>query len=314
MDRYQTTKEYIWTGRVDSQSDPSQFRMHQIMRPIDINQWSNEKPGFSLLGYACDEGVRRNKGKVGAIEGPEAFRKAFANLANHDISLVHDLGDITCPDEDLSATQTQLSTVVARALQAKQQLVVIGGGHDIAYGHFNGIRQAFGKNAKIGIINFDAHFDLREVDELPSSGTPFWQIAQEENDFNYCCIGIQRSANTRKLFETAEENRVLIIERNSMAIKQAQTLVRDYIDAVDYLYLTVDLDGFDVSLCPGVSAPTVNGFSYQELLPYLNLITKSNKLISMDIAELNPRYDRDQQTAKMAAYLTYEVMSNWLKK
>ncbi|MDW3192414.1 MAG: formimidoylglutamase [Cytophagales bacterium] len=311
MDRYQLTDSSIWTGRIDSQTDISQYRVHQIVKPIHIHQLPNYGPGFSLLGYACDEGVRRNKGKVGAVDGPQAFRKALANLAAHDIAAIHDLGDITCHDANLGSTQAQFSEIVAKALLAKQQLVVIGGGHDIAYGHFNGIRKALGNEAKIGIINFDAHFDLREVKEHPSSGTPFWQIAQEEDDFNYCCIGIQRSGNTKKLFDTAKENDVLVIERNSMADKDSQSLVQHFIASIDYLYLTVDLDGFDMSLCPGVSAPTVNGFTFQEIIPFLHLITESKKLISMDIAELNPHYDREQQTAKMAAYLTDEVMNKW---
>lgn len=311
MDRLQPPNQTIWTGRIDSQSDPTQFRLHQIIKAVDINQLKGLDSGFSLLGYACDEGVSRNKGKIGAISGPEAFRKALANLAAHDLPAIHDLGNITCKDEKLEATQEQFSNAVSEALQAKQKLIAIGGGHDIAYGHFGGIRKALGKEAKIGIINFDAHFDLREVSEQPSSGTPFWQIAQQETDFNYCCVGIQQSANTKKLFRTAEENGVSVILRNDIGEQRAEKLLKDFIGSIDFLYLTIDLDGFDMSLCPGVSAPTANGFSYQEVLPYLHMIMTSEKLISADIAELNPTYDQRQQTAKIAASLAYEIMSNW---
>lgn len=311
MDRLSPTDASIWSGRVDSETDKSQFRMHQLVNTVDFRQLHHTDPGFALLGYACDEGVRRNKGKVGAVEGPEAFRKAFSNLAVHDIGGLKDLGNITCDDGNLEATQEQFSQIVSEALGANQKLIAVGGGHDIAYGHYRGMRAALGNDAKIGIINFDAHFDLREVEEHPSSGTPFWQIAQEEGGIHYCCIGIQRSGNTRKLFETAEKNNVLIIERNQMNEQDSHILVQNFIDTLDYLYLTVDLDGFDMSVCPGVSAPTVNGFSYQEILPYLMLATKSNKLVSMDIAELNPDFDHEQQTAKIAACLTYEMMRSW---
>ncbi len=311
MDRYEPCDPATWTGRVDSETDSNQFRLHQIVKPINIQELKPLSPGFSLLGYACDEGVRRNKGNVGAIEGPKAFRKAFANLAAHQTLPLHDLGNITCKDRNLETTQEQFSVIVAKALQAKQKLIAIGGGHDIAYGHFQGIRKAIGNERKIGIINFDAHFDLRQVEEQSSSGTPFWQIAKEESAFNYCCIGIQPGGNTRKLFETAREHKVLVILRNEMGLQSFKDEFLKFIESVDHLYMTIDLDGFDMSHCPGVSAPTVNGFSFQEMLPYLVKVTTSQKLVSMDIAELSPAHDQGNQTAKMAANLAYEVMNYW---
>lgn len=310
MDRYVTTDQSLWTGRIDSHSDSNQFRMHQIVKCIDFQQLNTLIPGFSLLGYACDEGVRRNKGTVGAKEGPAAFRNAFSNLAAHELEILHDLGTVVCEDGNLEATQERFSKIVDEAIQANQKLIAIGGGHDIAYGHFQGLRKALGKEAKIGIINFDAHFDLREVEEHPSSGTPFWQIADEEA-LNYCCIGIQASGNTKKLYEAARTHDVLIIERNEMGMLPFEEQFSEFIESMDYLYLTIDLDGFDMSYCPGVSAPTVNGFSYQEIRSYLMKAATSKKLVSMDIAELNPHYDQRQQTAKMSAYLAYEVIKYW---
>ncbi len=311
MDRYFPADKAMWTGRIDSHSDAGQFRVHQVVKTVDIREISDLSPGVFLLGYACDEGVRRNKGKVGAVEGPKAFRIAFSNLAAHELSTLHDLGDIICEDDQLELTQSQFSKAVAGVLRKGHKLVAIGGGHDIAYAHFMGIRAALGEKASIGIINFDAHFDLREVEENSSSGTPFWQIAQKEENFHYCCIGIQPAGNTKKLFDVAEENEVLVIERNNMGNPISERKFNEFIDTVDYLYLTIDLDGFDMSYCPGVSAPTVNGFSYQELWPYLMRTISSNKLVSMDIAELNPTFDTGQQTSKMAASLAFDVVYNW---
>ena len=309
-DRYAPAQPSVWYGRVDSETDENQFRMHQVVRIVDLLLQHDLNPGFSLLGYACDEGVRRNKGNVGAAEGPLAFRKAFSNLAAHDVWAIHDLGDLTCSDGNLENTQAYFSKVVCEALKAKQRLIAIGGGHDIAYGHYAGIRAALGKRSKIGIINFDAHFDLRAVEEHPSSGTPFWQIARED-ELNYCCIGIQPGGNTKNLFETAKSLGALVIHRHDMGNQNSIRSYDQFIHSVDHLYLTIDLDGFDMGLCPGVSAPTVNGFTYQDMLPYLLAAASSNKLISADIAELNPSRDPNQQTAKMAASLAFEIINNW---
>ena len=129
-----------------------------------------QKKSISLLGYACDEGVRRNQGRIGAAEGPDVIKSSFAKMPNHLGSNVrlHDVGSIICDEGDMEAAQNQLTEAVNLLLERKQFPIVLGGGHDMAYGHYNGIKKYL--NAKkegqtIGIINFDAHFDLRKNTE-----------------------------------------------------------------------------------------------------------------------------------------------------
>jgi formiminoglutamase len=77
---------------------------------------------------------------------------------------------------------------------------------------------------------------------------------------------------------------------------------------IDYLYTTIDLDGFSSAYAPGVSAASPVGFSPDIVLESLKVIIDSKKLISLDIAEMNPKYDGDQQTAKLAASLVHFVL------
>ena len=58
--------------------------------------------------------------------------------------------------------------------------IIFGGGHETAYGHYLGVRKYIGEDASLGIINIDAHFDLRPYDEQPSSGTMFKQILEHD--------------------------------------------------------------------------------------------------------------------------------------
>ena len=71
-----------WTGRIDPEADA--LRWHQCIQPLA----ADSTPGIALLGFACDEGVRRNQGRVGAAEGPVALRRALANVA-WQLSLIH---------------------------------------------------------------------------------------------------------------------------------------------------------------------------------------------------------------------------------
>ena len=74
-----------------------------------------------------------------------------------------------------------------------------------------------------------------------------------------------------------------------------------FLDRVDAIYLTVDMDGFSSAFAPGVSAPSPMGFDPEVAFKVFDLIAKSKKLISLDVVELNPTYDQDQATARLAA-------------
>lgn len=315
MSNYRKTDVTIWAGR----NSGHQLYLHEKVQCVDLEEGSLDPSGksFALLGYACGEGVKRNQGRIGAFDGPEAIRKQLAKMPNHlnDAVDFFDIGSIRCLDEEMEAAQTSLSEQVFRLLQNNAFPILLGGGHDIAYGHYKGIKKFLGENKSVGIINFDAHFDLRNNANGNNSGTPFFQIAQDcKNDssaFNYLCLGIRKDANDKVLFQTAEDLGVTYIENIKFSMNEAQNIVRvllDFIRKVDHVYVTIDLDGFSSAYAPGVSAPSPLGFDPKIVIESLELIIKSKKLISFDIAEMNPKYDTDNQTAKLAASLVHYVM------
>jgi len=317
MPTYKKPDLEFWTGRKSGQ----ELYLHEKVQfdgPNESNVSSSQKT-FALLGYACEEGVQRNQGRIGAIDGPDAIRKQLAKMPNHLDTRTEffDLGSIQCLDGDMEAAQTILSKKVTQLLKKNAFPMLLGGGHDIAYGHYNGIKEYLGKGKSIGIINFDAHFDLRNNSKGNNSGTPFYQIAQDCNqegsEFKYLCLGIRQDANDSSLFKTAEKLGVEYMSATKFSMAYAKTVVRtllDFIAQVDYLYVTIDLDGFSSAYAPGVSAPSPMGFSPQVVLESLELIINSRKMISLDIAEMNPKYDIDNQTAKLAASLVHFVMHN----
>ena len=116
----------VWTGRVDAADGPSALRWHQMVKPLTPGC----QAGIALIGFACDEGVRRNGGRVGAKDGPRAIRQALANLAWHQDRPVYDAGDVRCDDQDLEGAQSRLAEVVSGALAAGHRPLVLGGGHE----------------------------------------------------------------------------------------------------------------------------------------------------------------------------------------
>lgn len=302
---------FHWQGRFDGDG-PEHQRIYQV-----VNQ--SDRAIFAVLGFSSDEGVRRNHGRIGAAEAPDLIRKQLANLAVHHTISIQDLGTVVCRDGELEKAQTELAHQIDTALQHGYIPLVFGGGHEIAFGSFSGLVQYVQKQntyQKIGIINFDAHFDLREETQA-TSGTPFFQAAQLSKQlnqsFHYLCIGIAAHSNTRRLFETAHELNCQYILDREIELGNLDTVlakVQQFIEQVDVLYITVDLDVFSASIAPGVSAPAVKGIDLNCFEYILRLIQRSGKIKLFDIAECNPRFDQDQLTARLAAYIAYTFMVN----
>jgi len=302
----------LWQGRVDSEEGALARRWHERMQ-----QWHEDAaPGVALLGFACDAGVKRNQGRPGAVDGPVALRRALANLAWHHDAHLYDAGDVRCSDDQLEEAQSQLGLHVAQLLDTGHFPVVLGGGHEIAYGSFLGLArhvEAHAPGDVIGIVNLDAHFDLRGGAQ-GSSGTPFRQIAEacRENlvPFKYLVFGISESANTEALFHRARELNVTWRGDEECGMDNLESLLDTltfFADEVDHLYLTVCLDVLPAGVAPGVSAPAAYGVPLPVVEALVDAAKATGKLRLADIAELNPAFDRDGITAKVAARLVWRL-------
>ncbi|MCS4303920.1 formimidoylglutamase [Chryseobacterium sp. BIGb0232] len=299
----------IWQGRLDGE----ELLFHRLFQRVKEEQnYDNILTNdFALHGFAVDEGVRRNKGRQGAKDAPNVIRK---NMANFPVILPNfamlDFGNITCEDGNLENTQNNLAKNVSKVLLKGGKSLVLGGGHEVTYAHYLGIKTAFPEQ-KIGIINIDAHFDNRQPEKGvgPSSGTGFWQIAQE-GSINSLHIGIQRNSNTLKLFDTAHQYGMKYILADELFFENLPSIyqrIDDLLENVDYVYLTICMDVFNASIAPGVSASAYNGiFADATFMHFYRHILKNKKLVALDVAEVNPSFDIQDRTARLAACLVNE--------
>jgi len=313
MENYSIPSKENWIGRASGK----ELYLHEKIALSSISSLPTAKEKtIAFLGYSCDEGVRRNQGRVGAKDGPSAIRLQLGKMPNHLSNKEHliDVGGIFCEDQNMEASQKLLAEKVTLLLEKNTFPILLGGGHDIAYGHYNGIKNYLESKkpaSKIGIINFDAHFDLRSNKSGNNSGTPFFQIAEENKDFHYLCLGIREDANNTALFKTAKKLNVSYILKDSFSTNHLDAIyaqLDDFIKKIDKLYVTIDLDGFSSAYAPGVSAASPMGYAPDVVVACLKKILASKKIISIDIAELNPKYDRDNQTAKLAASLIHQLI------
>ncbi|MEG1081738.1 MAG: formimidoylglutamase [Pseudomonas sp.] len=303
-----TTAMPLWQGRIDAGEGASALRWHQWVQPYTCAQ----APGTALVGLACDEGVTRNQGRSGARQGPPALRKALANLAWRGQRPLYDSGDIACVGNDLEGAQQAYAQRVSQLLEQGHLPLGLGGGHEIAYASFLGLAEHLRQREecpRIGILNFDAHFDLRHAAQS-SSGTPFRQIAeycqQAGLAFDYCCLGVSELNNTQALFDQARRLNVryrLDRQMQPWNVPAIEAFVAEFLSGIDHLYMTLCLDVLPASQAPGVSAPSAHGVDLMVVEHLVRQAKASGKLRMADIAELNPGLDQDQRTARIGARL-----------
>ncbi len=310
---YQPPKRTLWQGRRDG---GGVLRVHEAIQCINVHAGLALAPrSVVLIGFCCDEGIRRNSGRPGAKEGPDAWRKALADmpLPEYFQRPLIDVGDITCPDGNLENAQKALGELVALVLTNHAFPIVCGGGHEVAWGQFQGISQV-GRADNLAIVNFDAHYDLRPLlsGNLGSSGTSFTQIAADQKQhgkpFYYACIGLQPLSNTAALHLKARECEALVIDAED--INHAFEELQHLLEMTENHYLTICMDVFAAPYAPGVSAPQPLGITPHEFVPILRHLASDEKLIACNFAELSPVLDRDGLTARLVAALTLELISH----
>lgn len=315
---YKLPDSQHWQGRIDSSTDPDSFRFHQVVQTLALNSLQAESSDFTIVGFECEEGVRRNKGRLGAAAAPDQIRSKLASLPyNFDAcQKTFDVGSIVCEGETLEQAQQELGTAVCKLLQQSATPIILGGGHETLYGHYLGVREFAGKDAKIGLINIDAHFDLRQA-EQPSSGTMFRQILESDSNAGYLCLGVQSFGNTRALFKTAESLGCKYMMAEELTLSNmpcAAKKIDEFCAQYDVVLATLCTDSINATAAPGVSAPSPLGLDPVMVCKLLRYIMSKKNVKSFDISEVNPSVDEQQRTVKLAAYLVAEVMNGFTMK
>ena len=323
---YHPGKAGAWKGRVDSTTDFDAFRWHQWVLPLDLDSavapplregGTAPAAGVAFIGFACDEGVRRNLGRPGARRGPAAIRAESANLpCSFDPGFaLYDAGDVECEGPALEEAQALLGEKVAAILGLGLFPLVLGGGHETAYGHWLGHRRARGAERE-AIINFDAHFDLRPYPDGGGSGSMFRQIADSlaasGEDFRYLCLGIQKRSNTVALFRDAEALGARWLLARDLAEGGATVAYPEidrFLASSDRIMLTICADVVSSAWAPGVSSPQALGLDPETLLRMMKRVLASGKVAGLDLCEVSPREDGPDATASLASTIVFAAVN-----
>jgi formiminoglutamase len=261
-------------------------------------------PSIVLAGFPSDEGVRRNHGRPGAALAPNAMRKALYQMtlakerALRDL-LEHtrDLGDATVTG-DVEADQVRLADTIAPWLASRTTAIILGGGHETAYGHFLAHVNA---RQDVAILNWDAHPDVRPLhDGKGHSGSPFRQSILHPSGRcrQYVVAGLLPSRLAPEHLEFITQHGGRHYWRSELSLEGIDKI---YGSLPGPLMVSFDMDAVDQLIAPGVSAPARGGMTAELWLHAAAMAGRNRATLSMDLVEVNPTFDVDGRTVLLAA-------------
>jgi formiminoglutamase len=265
----------------------------------------------------------------GAAGGPEAVRLAFRFNTTYspdwdtDVQnlRVRDLGDVAGHLTDVDAAHAHIEEAVKGALSLGQTFVpvIVGGDHSITAPAVRGFCAA-NPGKKIGIINFDAHFDVRNLDGGPHNGTPFRAIVEGGLGIagrNVVEIGIHGFMNSSRYYQWALEHGMTIVSARQVERRGMEECVGEALaiagDGTDLIYVSVDIDCLAYPWATGTSASSAEGLSAWQLLEGVFACGRQTTVAALDVVEIDPTRDVKDVTARAgcSTILTFLAGLQW---
>lgn len=268
-----------------------------------------------IIGVPTDEGIVRNGGRPGASAAPAAIRAALSRMTpfagpqfrDHIEKLaIVDIGDVAqAPLEEMHDTARKM---IAEIANQNKIAVILGGGHDITYPCAAGLRD--GHTGDLGVINIDAHLDVRpRKNGQHHSGSSFRLLVEEGviGGRSLVEIGIQSFAMAKSHFDWVKSvgGRIVTFEDANEAhlpnAYEEYEFGTTFGDRETAIYVSFDMDCVRASDAPGVSAPSPTGFLAEEVYELSVAVGLSQHVKVFDLVEINPTFDLDNRTARLAA-------------
>lgn len=293
-------------GLFFTRNDRNDPRLGEI---VHSNAEQYDAADIVILGCPQDEGVRRNNGRVGAADAPNAIREQFYRLTPFNIKKkIFDIGNVAI-GRTLEETHETHFDVVTRLLRDGKRIIVLGGGNDISYAAGCAMAEVFGPEQWIG-VNVDAQLDVRVADER-NSGTAYRQLLEEKHllpKFFYE-VGYQSHFCSPVYYEYIRElgvNRIsleLMRSREDADIELKEMIREKFISQSASLntFFGFDIDAVRSADAPGTSAPSPLGLRAGEFITLVKYAASLANTKIIEFTEVNPKYDVDNRTTKLVA-------------
>ncbi len=268
---------------------------------------SDTEPVSTVFGVPFDS---THSYKPGCRFGPDAIRDAYNNIETFHPQFGIDLETIGI--EDLGNTPHTVSSstmvemvqkITTELLHKDRQIIVLGGEHSITYGTYT----SFPKET--GYVVFDAHYDLRDgfADTKLSHAAYLRRIIEERGSDKILHVGAR--AFVGEELEFLKENNISTITDRDIRNGDGPKLLSQFIDRLESVYVSFDLDVLDPAFAPGVGNPEAVGIYSRELFDMIDSFA-STRILGVDIVELNPYHDTGATSTLAAKIMSTMIALN----
>jgi formiminoglutamase len=280
-----------------------------------LKQWSGETvKGVAIAGAPLS---KTSISHSGAFLAPQTIRSMMQSFSTYSIELekdmwdtiITDFGDIEMHVTDLFESQSRIHSVLKDIQEEHREavLITLGGDHSVSAGAIQAFQETRGK---AGIIQFDAHFDLRNTEDGgPSNGTPFRQLIEKGiiSGDQLIQLGIRDFSNGKLYHDYAKNQGVTVytmgdIKRESLLVLLKKS-VEQLKQTTENIYISLDMDVLDQAFAPGCPAIGPGGLDSESLIEAIQWLGQNESVKGMDIVEIDPNLDFRNMTSRLAAYL-----------
>jgi arginase len=268
--------------------------------------------------------------------GPSAIRYAGLKERVESLGLqCADWGDVTVAVAEateagstnarylsqIKETCGRVATLVSDATSADLVPLVLGGDHSVAMGTLGGMARAHGAG---GVLWIDAHGDLNRPATSPSGNVHGMPLAAalgvagaEFESLDWPTPSIERAVlfgirsldpGERALIADLPVKVFTMTDLDRMGVEAAMREALAFLSGVAFLHVSLDLDAVDPMFAPGVGTPVRGGLTYREAHHALEIVADGGTLDSLEIVEVNPVLDRENETAKLAVDLAASAL------
>lgn len=291
-----------------------------------------------LIGIPLDLGA----GRRGVDMGPSAFRLTGLSKRIEALGLsVIDRGDVDVPIPEerspgdprkryvieIAAACGRLADLTAASVAAGRIPISLGGDHSLAAGSIAGVARSLkSRGARLGVVWVDAHADMNTPDTSPSGnvhGMPLAACLGHGPD-ELVAIGGGASVRPEEVIliglRNLDEREKSLVRRSGVRAYTMSDIDRRGVAAilqealgaisapVEGFHLSLDLDGLDPEVAPGVGTPVRGGLSYREAHLLCEMVSDTGRLVGIDVAELNPILDVRNLSAEIGAELILSAL------
>ncbi|ABW02366.1 arginase family protein [Caldivirga maquilingensis] len=283
--------------------DPGDVRIGEVVK----RDWISGDVG--ILGVPWDGAVGT---RPGSRLAPSRIRSLLYTqpYTFHDLTII-DFGDVDVVIGDHNETWRRTEATVSEALGLVKELIVIGGDSTISYATFRGLRRT---TDNLAYILFDAHPDVRLVDEGLTSGQVVRWIRSISSNAYIAIIGVRKYSNAPYLFSESEKLGIKVYTMDQVDSMGIEAVVNDIENNVKnrITHVSINLDVVDPAFAPGVNSPSPGGFTSREVIRIIAELSRRIRPRVFDVVEVTPPFDNNDLTSMLASVIIMNAI--WVKQ